>query len=343
MNDFPQFPENCHSLLSRFLTREVFEKLRNERSDTGFSFEQAIHSGVVNPDSGIGVYAGDESSYIRFATLFDPIIAEYHQLDQSISHRSNVNYDDINAPELDRDHSYIVSTRIRVGRNLADFPLGPNISRQQRRDVESRVSTLLLGLSGEFSGQYYPLATITKEERERLIADHFLFKAGDRFLEAAGCNRDWPEGRGIFHNQDKSFLVWVNEEDHLRLISMQPGGDIKAVFMRLVEVLNRLESTLKFSQNSRLGYISSCPTNLGTAMRASVHIRLPKLSQQRQHIERITQEYELQIRGIHGEHSESVSGIFDISNKRRLGITEVECIQALYEGVKTLIEAEVEF
>jgi len=66
-----------------------------------------------------------------------------------------------------------------------------------------------------------------------LIDDHFLFKEGDRFLESCGLNRDWPEGRGIFHNKEKTFLVWINEEDQLRIISMQQGADILAVFTRL--------------------------------------------------------------------------------------------------------------
>ena len=70
------------------------------------------------------------------------------------------------------------------------------------------------------AGTYYSLNSMSEEDREQLVEDHFLFKQGDRFLEAAGLNRDWPEGRGIFHNNDKTFLVWINEEDQLRIISM---------------------------------------------------------------------------------------------------------------------------
>jgi creatine kinase/arginine kinase len=173
-----------------------------------------------------------------------------------------------------------------------------------------------------------------------LIKDHFLFKEGDRFLDAAGLNRDWPEGRGIFHNRDKTFLVWVNEEDQLRIISMQKGGDIKAVFSRLVRAIQSIETKVPFSYSDHLGFITSCPTNLGTAMRASVHIALPKLSQDMEAFKVITDKYHLQIRGIHGEHSESEGGIYDISNRRRLGITEVRAVQDMYDGVVALIEAE---
>ena len=74
-----------------------------------------------------------------------------------------------------------------------------------------------------------------------MIADHFLFKEGDRFLDACGLNRDWPSGRGIFHNDAKTFLVWVNEEDQLRIISMQKGADILAVFTRLAIAAGEIE------------------------------------------------------------------------------------------------------
>jgi creatine kinase/arginine kinase len=176
--------------------------------------------------------------------------------------------------------------------------------------------------------------------RQQLIKDHFLFKEGDRFLESAGLNRAWPEGRGIFHNDNKTFLVWVNEEDQLRIISMQPGGNVPEVFARLVQGIRTLEQRLVFAFSERLGYLTSCPTNLGTAMRASVHIKLPRLAEDRAAFEAITDRFDLQIRGIHGEHSESEGSIYDISNKRRLGITEVEAVRQMAEGVEALIAEE---
>lgn len=79
--------------------------------------------------------------------------------------------------------------------------------------VETKVSGVLKGLTGELAGTYYDLGTMSKEDQNQLIADHFLFKEGDRFLDAAGLNREWPDGRGIFHNKEKTFLTWINEED----------------------------------------------------------------------------------------------------------------------------------
>ena len=167
---------------------------------------------------------------------------------------------------------------------------------------------------------------------------------GDRFLEAAGVNKEWPEGRGIFHNNDKTFLVWVNEEDQLRIISMEKGSDIGSVFSRLCRAVNEIDKQLGFQHTDAHGYLSSCPTNLGTGMRASVHVKIPKASVHPDFL-KICDEYHIQARGIHGEHSVSTgedAGVFDISNRRRLGLSEVQCVQDMYNGVKKLLEIEKE-
>ena len=159
-------------------------------------------------------------------------------------------------------------------------------------------------------------------------------------MEAAGLNRDWPEGRGIYLNHNKTFLVWLNEEDQLRIISMQKGGNILEVFRRLVSAIKTLEQQITFAYSEHLGYIASCPTNLGTSMRASVHIRLPNLGEDMSKFNAITDKYHLQIRGVNGEHSKSEGGVYDISNSRRLGVSEVEAIEEMVKGVNALIEAE---
>jgi len=225
--------------------------------------------------------------------------------------------------EDDKDKDMIVSTRIRVGRNLEDYPLGPGLTKEQRLEIEEKVSHALQSFEGDIHGTYYPLSGLSDENKQKLIEDHFLFKQGDRFLEACGLNREWPEGRGIFHNNQKTFLVWINEEDQLRIISMQPGYDIGAVFERLSRACAHIEKTIKFSHDEHLGYITSCPTNLGTALRASVHIKLPKLAKHQDLFHDIAKKYQVQIRGIHGEHSETVDDVYDISNVRRLGLSEV--------------------
>jgi len=338
--NYPDFKEEHKSLMAKFLNKELFEELKNLQTANGFRLEDAINSGVKNPDSGIGIYAGDRESYTLFAPIFDKIIEEYHGFSKSDMHKSNLNANELNAPNPDPTGEYIVSTRIRVGRNLDQLPLGPAISDAQRSIVELSASTVLKSLEGDLAGKYYPLDGMSEEDLQSLIKEHFLFKAGDRFLEAAGLNRNWPSGRGIYHNDAKTFLVWINEEDELRIISMQRGGDIKEVFSRLTNAITELEKKMQFAYSEHLGYITSCPTNLGTAMRASVHIALPKLAQDMKTFKTICDKHHLQIRGIHGEHSESEGGVYDISNRRRLGVTEVECVQDMYDGVVELIATE---
>ncbi|EFN63313.1 Arginine kinase [Camponotus floridanus] len=122
------------------------------------------------------------------------------------------------------------------------------------------------------------------EVQQMLIYDHFLFKEDDRFLQAANACRFCPTGRGIFHNDDKT-LVWVNEEDHLRIISLQMSGD-----------LGQFEKRLPFSHNDRFGFLTFCPTNLGTTVRASVHIKVPKLAANKAKLEEVAAKYNLQVR-----------------------------------------------
>lgn len=337
---FPLFTSENKSLLKKYLTKDIFEKLIDKTTALGYTLPQAINSGVANPDSNIGVYAGDLESYQLFSDLFDPIIQEYHGFSKEDKHKSDFDINNLDVGNPDAEGKYVLSTRIRVGRNLKDIPLGAMISADQRNSITDEIKSALENLNDDLSGTFHSIDNMPDEVREEMLNDHFLFKQGDRFLEAAGLNRNWPEGRGIFHNIDKDFLVWVNEEDQMRIISMQKGADFKSVFSRLVTALDLLEKELKFSYSERLGYISSCPTNLGTAMRASVHISLPQLGNNRDKIKQITDKHHLQIRGVHGEHSDSEGSIFDISNERRLGITEVEAVKDLYNGVVELIRVE---
>lgn len=115
-------------------------------------------------------------------------------------------------------------------------------------------------------------------------------------IQAANANHYWPTGRGIFHNANKTFLVWVNEEDHLRIISMQIGGNVREIYDRLIRGLNEIEKELEFENDARLGFLTFCPTNLGTTIRASVLIRIPKLLKNQTVLDEISKKYNLQVR-----------------------------------------------
>merc|ERR1719427_2248213 len=118
----------------------------------------------------------------------------------------------------------------------------------------------------DLAGQYYPLTGMDEGVRQQLVDDHFLFVNGDRNLTVAGMERDWPEGRGIFHNDAKTFLLWVNEEDQTRIISMEKGSNIKGVFERLAQGIKAVGDSVKaesgkdFALSEQYGYIPSSPT-----------------------------------------------------------------------------------
>lgn len=175
--EFPQFPDGTKSLLKKNLTPAIWNQLKDKKDKHGFAFKAAIFSGCKNTDSGIGVYAGSHDSYTAFAPLFDKIVLDYHKHGKSAKHVSNMNSSELKAPPFaPEDAAMIVSTRIRVGRNLADFPLGPALTKEQRLEIMNKVVTALQTFEGDLKGKFYPLEGMDKDTQNQLIADHFLFK-----------------------------------------------------------------------------------------------------------------------------------------------------------------------
>ena len=161
--------------------------------------------------------------------------------------------------------------------------------------------------------------------------------------------RDWPEGRGIFHNDAKTFLLWVNEEDQTRIISMEKGGDVKGVFARLARGIAAVQESVKaesgkeYALSEQYGYIHSCPTNLGTGMRASVHVDLPGWTKDSvDALKARCEELNVQPRGTRGESGGQTGHTYDISNKHRLGYSEVQLVQVMIDAVNTLWKEDLE-
>merc|ERR1712110_211058 len=241
------------------------------------------------------------------------------------------------------------SVRIRVGRSIEGYGLSPGITKEQRVGVEKLMQGAFAKFSGDLAGNYYPLTGMEEATRQQLVDDHFLFVSGDKNLIAAGMERDWPEGRGIYHNKEKTFLTWVNEEDQLRIISMQMGGDVKGVFSRLARGIKAVQDSVKaedgrdFQLHDKYGYLHSCPTNLGTGMRASVHADLPGWTKEGlPALKARCEELSVQPRGTRGESGGQTGHTYDISNKHRLGHSEVELVQCMIDGVNTLYKEDLE-
>ncbi|XP_071137967.1 arginine kinase-like [Mytilus edulis] len=335
-----KYPDECKSLLKQCLTQELFDQLKDKKTSLNGTLADCIRSGAKNLDSGVGLYACDPEAYTTFKPLFDAVIKMYHKVD-TINH-PKPDFGDISKldfGDIDPSGEMIVSTRVRVGRSHDGYSFPPCSNKEARIDMLKKTEEACATLPGELAGKMYRLEGMSKTDEQQLIDDHFLFKNDDRMLGDAGGYADWPIGRGIFHNPKKTFLVWVNEEDHLRFISMQMGGNLGEVYKRLVSGIQELEKKLTFAKKDGYGYLTFCPTNLGTTCRASVHIKIPKLSKLPEFKE-FCEKLNLQPRGIHGEHTESVGGVFDISNKRRLGLTEYEAIQEMRKGVEEIIKKE---
>merc|ERR1712222_170098 len=310
MSDFPTI-KSTHSLVAKYVTKPIWDKLSSVKTATsGFTLAQAIACAVKFDNQHCGIYAGDWDSYKDFADVFDPLIQEYHGISADATHTSDMDVGKIKG-NVNSD-APVHSCRIRVGRSIDGFGLSPGITKDQRVGVEKLMINAVKNFPADLAGNYYPLTGMDEKVRQQLVDDHFLFVSGDRNLTVAGMERDWPEGRGIFHNTEKTFLIWINEEDQLRIISMQKGGDVH-----------------------------SCPTNLGTGMRASVMIDLPGYTKEGlPALQKRCEELAVQPRGTRGESGGFDGFTYDVSNKHRLGHSEVSLIQTMIDGVNTLWEED---
>merc|ERR1711922_40942 len=345
MSDFPTI-KSTHSMVAKYVTKPIWDKLSSVKTQTsGFTLAQAIACAVEFDNQHCGIYAGDWDSYKVFADVFDPLIQEYHGISPDAVHTSDMDVGKIKG-NIDPT-APVHSTRIRVGRSIDGFGLSPGITKEQRVGVENLMKNATATFSGDLAGKYYPLTGMDEKVRQQLVDDHFLFMSGDRNLQVAGMERDWPEGRGIFHNEAKTFLLWVNEEDQMRIISMEKGGDVKGVFGRLARGIKAVGDSVKaesgkdFALSEQYGYVHSCPTNLGTGMRASVMIDLPGYTKEGlPALKKRCEELAVQPRGTRGESGGFDGCTYDVSNKHRLGHSEVELIQTMIDGVNTLWEED---
>lgn len=346
--DYPDLSKH-NNYMAKCLTPEVYAQLRDKVTPTGYTLDMCIQTGVDNPGHPfimtVGCVAGDEESYDTFKELLDPVIDQRHGgYAPDAKHKTDLNWQNLKGGDF--DEKYVLSSRVRTGRSVKGIALPPHCTRAERRAIEKISVDALAALDGEFKGKYYPLNKMTEAEQEQLINDHFLFdKPVSPLLTCAGMARDWPDGRGIWHNEQKSFLVWVNEEDHLRVISMQKGGNMREVFRRFCEGLTKVEDLMKtkghqFMWNEHLGFILVCPSNLGTGLRGGVHVKIPNMAKDEKRLDSILELLRLQKRGTGGVDTAAVGGIFDISNADRLGFSEVQLVQFVVSGVNLLIEME---
>jgi creatine kinase len=341
---------NPGNLMARHFDEDYFRSLDGPSRQR---LRRIITSGVENPDSQMGAYAMNPEDYDQFAPMLDPMIRDFHGIpaQTAIAHQA-----DWDTGAMSCDLAAIdgrlkdVSMRVRVARNLSAFPLPGAMSKEQRVALENLAAQAFTRLreAPEFGGHYLSITPgsadeIDAAEYDRRVKTHQMFKdmSGDPYLNVAGISADWPYGRGMYVSGGEDFLVWVGEEDHLRIMAMQHGGNLNALFERLRDGLERLQHLLPaFANSPCYGNVTSCPTNLGAGMRASLHMRLPGLSSNGRDLTRLKRQAKalgLAVRGAGGEHSDAgEGGLVDISPSARLGVTEKEIMRRLYDGAATL-------
>lgn len=339
---------NHNNLMAQVLTKDMWLKLKDIKSDMGYTFDEAIRTGVYNPGHPhimtCGCTAGDESSFTVFREFFDKVIELRHNgfVPGQSKHSTSLDPESIKNGEFDED--YVLTARVRTGRSIRGFALPPHISKDDRETLEKKLSESFAKLDGDLKGQYKGLYDMTDEEQEGYIAEHIMFdKPVSPLLIASKMDRDWPTGRGMFWTDKKDFIIWVNEEDHIRVISMQKGGNMKEVYSRFCRGLSAVEDALKeagceYQHSDELGYILTCPSNIGTGIRAGVHVKLPNL-QKHELYKKFLSDNKLQARGAGGVDTTG-GDIVDLSNADRLGHTEDELVQLTIDGVHLAVKLE---
>lgn len=225
----------------------------------------------------------------------------------------------------------VITSRIRLARNLAGPPF-PGWARKDDRiaimnDLLPRVSAL----PEMKDGFCEDLGSLDAIKKQILVEKHLISRE-----QAAKAG-----GSAAVINAAQSLSIMINEEDHLRMQSIRSGFDLRAAFAVLDKVDSQLE-TVKFAWDRRLGYLTACPTNLGTGMRASAMLHLPGLvlSEQINQVVQAVNKIGLAVRGLYGEGTEALANLFQVSNQHTLGEKELEIIARLERVIEQIITSE---
>ncbi|WP_164821463.1 protein arginine kinase [Paenibacillus koleovorans] len=235
-----------------------------------------------------------------------------------------------NGPEQD----VVISSRIRIARNLREYPFPMLATNSQSSEVLEQVQKVMdneeLNTISRF--QFIPLEQLTELEKRVLVEKHLI---------SPNLANEARVGAVIL-SQNESVSIMVGEEDHLRIQCLCPGFQIREAWDLANQIDDVFESQLDYAFDENRGYLTSCPTNVGTGIRASVMMHLPALvlTQQMNRILQAINQVGLAVRGLYGEGSEATGNMFQISNQITLGQSEQEIIDNLYSVVRQIIEHE---
>lgn len=228
----------------------------------------------------------------------------------------------------------VISSRIRIARNMKGYPYPMLAINQQSQEVLDQVSEVLSNEELETISRFslVKLSELSELEKMVLVEKHLI---------SPNLANESRNGAVIL-SENESISIMVNEEDHLRIQCLCPGFQIKEAWDLANQLDDIFESHLDYGYDEKRGYLTSCPTNVGTGIRASVMMHLPALvlTQQINRILSAVTQVGLTVRGLYGEGSEALGNLFQISNQITLGQSEEEIIDNLHSVARQIIEHE---
>ena len=234
------------------------------------------------------------------------------------------------------DSDIVISSRIRLARNLADFPFISRTTEADRAEIERIIHERIEDLqqNGKVSADalYVDVGNLEDVDRQFLVERQLISR---ELAESEGA-------RAVVIDQSERFSVMINEEDHLRIQVMQSGLSLQNAWQQIDELDDLIEDRITYAYSERLGYLTACPTNVGTGVRVSVMLHLPALviTRQIEKVFRSLQKINLAVRGLYGEGSQATGDFYQISNQVTLGLTEEELTKKVADVVPMLIDYE---
>lgn len=228
----------------------------------------------------------------------------------------------------------VCSTRVRLSRNLAQFPFPDRASAEQKAQVKAKVRDAMFSgnsvLSKEF--RFVEMEELSNEEAVSLVERHIV---SPEFISDR-------QGKANLMSEDESVSIMINEEDHLRIQVLREGLSLKEAAETADRLDTLLGESLSFAFDPEFGYLTQCPTNLGTGMRASVMLHFPALTENgaMSRVSANLSKLGMSLRGSYGEGSQVVGSMYQLSNQITLGISENEAIENLSAIVAQLMEEE---
>jgi len=220
-------------------------------------------------------------------------------------------------------HDVVISSRVRLARNLAGMPFLSRSGPDQQEALAHKLRDRLLDAGLSESMFYVDIASAGALDRQLLVERHLISRQ----------HADANHARGVAISTDEKIAIMVNEEDHLRIQVLRSGLQLDRAAAETNRIDDKLEQRLDFAFHSRYGYLTACPTNVGTGLRVSVMLHLPalKMSGQIEQAFRAAKDMHLAIRGLYGEGTEASGDFFQISNQTTLGKSEQQIVEDFVE------------